>query len=163
MAIWHDFFVAEVGSSAALVGLLFVAVSINFDRILKVVWLTDCAIQTLIILTAALIEASLALFPSPFFRYIAYATVAIAVGTWVISLRLAITFIRESARRKKVSIVRAANYIIFEQIATLPAIAGGLVLFSDPLIGYALIAGGLLCSIAYSLFNAWILMIEIMR
>jgi modulator of FtsH protease len=163
MEIWHDFVVAGVGSSAALVGLLFVAVSINFDQILKVDWLTGCAAQTLIILTASLMEASLALFPSPFFTGAAYASIAIAVVTWGVSLRLAIRFIRESAVRKKVSAARSSNYIILEQIATLPAVAGGLVLFSDHIFGYALIATALLCSIAYALFNAWILMIEIKR
>ena len=35
-APWANFFFAEVGASAALVGLLFVAVSINLKRILEV-------------------------------------------------------------------------------------------------------------------------------
>jgi len=34
-AAWANFFVAEVGASAALVGLLFVAVSINLTKIIE--------------------------------------------------------------------------------------------------------------------------------
>jgi hypothetical protein len=32
---WHDFFVGSMGASAALTGLLFVAISINLEQILK--------------------------------------------------------------------------------------------------------------------------------
>ena len=38
-AEWESLFVAEAGASAALAGLLFVALSINLERILKG---TDC-------------------------------------------------------------------------------------------------------------------------
>ena len=36
MGNWHGFFSAEVGASAALAGLLFVATSINLPRIVKI-------------------------------------------------------------------------------------------------------------------------------
>lgn len=34
-ALWHDLFVAMAGAAAALAGLIFVAVSINLEQILK--------------------------------------------------------------------------------------------------------------------------------
>jgi hypothetical protein len=58
-AAWHDFFIAQVGASAAL----FVALSINIERILKFPWLPSRAVVTLSLLLGALIEASVSLWP----------------------------------------------------------------------------------------------------
>jgi len=60
---WTDFFVAEVGAAAALAGLLVVAMSINIKEIMALPTLPPRAAQTLIIIAAALVLASLGLFP----------------------------------------------------------------------------------------------------
>ena len=52
---WHDFFVAAVGASAALLGLLFVTVSINLEHILKYRHLPGRAAATLGILLTVLV------------------------------------------------------------------------------------------------------------
>jgi hypothetical protein len=62
-AKWHDFFVAQVGASAALAGLLFVAISINIKSILEMPWLPARAGLTILLLLGALLEASFALWP----------------------------------------------------------------------------------------------------
>ena len=59
-ADWHDFFIAAVGASAALLGLLFVTVSINLDEILKFPHLPGRAAATLGILLTVLVVAFLA-------------------------------------------------------------------------------------------------------
>ena len=47
---WESFFLGEVGATAALTGLLFVAVSINLRPILEYPWLPALAGETLLIL-----------------------------------------------------------------------------------------------------------------
>src|SRR5277367_3981368 len=60
---WHDFFVAEAGASAALAGLLFVAMSINLTRILEYRHLPSRAVEALLALLSVLVIATFALVP----------------------------------------------------------------------------------------------------
>jgi hypothetical protein len=62
-AAWAAFFTAVTGAAAALVGLLFVAVSINLDKILKNAMLPARAAETLAVLLFVVISSALALVP----------------------------------------------------------------------------------------------------
>lgn len=62
-ADWHAFFTGAIGASAALTGLLFVAISINLDQILKYPQLPGRAAGTLGTLLASLAASGFALAP----------------------------------------------------------------------------------------------------
>jgi hypothetical protein len=62
-ADWHEFFVAAVGASAALLGLLFVAISINLKHILEHRHLPGRAAGTLGTLLSVLVVCSFGLAP----------------------------------------------------------------------------------------------------
>jgi hypothetical protein len=60
---WSDFSVAVVGASAALTGLLFVAVSINIEQILAIGTLAGRALSTMILFVIPLVVGVLVLVP----------------------------------------------------------------------------------------------------
>jgi modulator of FtsH protease len=60
---WHDLFVATAGAAAALAGLIFVAVSINLEQILKYPALPPRAVATLSITVGLLLVSVFVLVP----------------------------------------------------------------------------------------------------
>jgi modulator of FtsH protease len=60
---WTDFLVAEVGASAALAGLLFVAISINLEKILEYKGTVTRASEALLLLLSVLFAGTFALTP----------------------------------------------------------------------------------------------------
>jgi hypothetical protein len=165
MQAWHDFFIAQVGACAALVGLLFVALSINVAQILKYPWLPARGGQTLVVLTGALVEASLMLLPGVATKPFCSVLLGGAFIVWAMSLRLVLDFVRGLDEQKQIVVPRNWTYSYFglAQIATLPAIAGAIFLYVGSFAGYYWIAGGMLATIVFALLNSWILLIEILR
>jgi hypothetical protein len=62
-APWHELYVMAGGAAGALTGLLFVAVSINLERILSIGWLPRRAAETLVLMVGLLILSLLVLVP----------------------------------------------------------------------------------------------------
>ncbi|MFY9738975.1 MAG: hypothetical protein WAK11_07955 [Candidatus Cybelea sp.] len=165
MQAWHDFFIAQVGACAALVGLLFVALSINIAQILKYPWLPARGGQTLVVLTGALLEASLMLLPDISMKPICLVLIGCTLIVWSLSLGLVLDFVRGLNKQQQIMVPRDWTYGYFglAQIATLPAVVGAALLYFGNLAGYYWIAGGLLATFVFALLNSWILLIEILR
>jgi len=60
---WTDLFVASAGASAALTGLVFVAVSINIEHILKFEGLPERALGTVLLLLSVVLVSIIGLIP----------------------------------------------------------------------------------------------------
>lgn len=155
---WENFFVAAAGASAALTGLLFVAVSINLQRILAVPQLPGRAAETLIVLASVLAIALFGLTPGQSTaafgaELLGTALLVATTSTWL-QVR---AYDRQHPRSWIVSRAAAAT------LPSLGYVAAGASLLAGCRGGiYVLLPGTLLC-FAGAFINAWVLLVEILR
>lgn len=158
---WGEFFVAEVGAAAALAGLLVVAISINIEKIMAMPTLPPRAAQTLIIIGAALVLASLGLFPRQplaIFGWEAVATGLAVVLTGILEVR------NLFARRDKSDPLFWTLYPLALVIITaLPPLIGGSLLIAGNDGGVYWIGVGIIIAFLTVLQGGWVLLVEILR
>jgi modulator of FtsH protease len=158
---WKDFFIAAAGASAALAGLVIVAMSVNINQILKFRHLparAAAAIGTLILILissmAGLIHQSTSAFGVELLLF--------GIGAWVMELRS-----NHKALAAKVEFQRPHWESLMEsivgQIQTLPFIVAGVLLLTGNGHGMYWMAGGVLAIFVFSTMNAWVLLVEILR
>jgi modulator of FtsH protease len=85
---WTAMFAASAGASAALTGLLFVAVSVNIERILDFSGLPERALQTLLMLLSAVIISLAVLIPGQSAAALGVELLALSVASGVALGRL---------------------------------------------------------------------------
>lgn len=156
---WTDFAVAVAGSSAALSGLLFVAVSINVARIVALPALPARAGQTLIQLVIPLVASLFMLVPqSATALGLELAGVGLTAGGALLWLNRPATRSAEEpvAGWTMVRLIPALAVLVGLPVAGLTLIAGvgGGLAWITPVVMVAFVGG---------LANAWVLLIEILR
>ncbi len=157
---WENFFVAQVSASAALLGLIFVAASINLTKMLEVPSLPGRAFEAMAILAMVLSTATLGLVPGQPIGLLGAEMLAIALLAWA-----AVIFIQWRTSRnwplkkKKWTVVRA----VAAQLATLPMVVSGASLALQRGGGLYWAVLSVIASFLAALMVAWILLIEIHR
>jgi hypothetical protein len=157
-AAWHDFFMAAVGASAAVLGLLFVSLSINVQTILKYPYLPGRAAATLGILLVVLVVCFFGLAPNEGTKTLGWETIAVTLLSagqivWTSFHR------RRSGDRIAWTIGSLAQLLV----PILAIFGGGVSLLAGGGGGiYWILVGTALVFIAASI-NAWVLLVEILR
>ena len=160
-AEWSDLFVAVAGASAALAGLLFVAVSINVERIVQYEGLPERGIEALAMLLVPLIVSIAALLPGQSHVALGIELVAISAALAAVLVRVPITYEFPDGAEQP------ANYRISRQairftgtfllvvgsVGELLAVVGGLYWIAAAIVALTLGA----------VANAWVLLVEILR
>ncbi|HKZ12343.1 MAG TPA: hypothetical protein VJL81_00715 [Solirubrobacterales bacterium] len=158
---WKDLFVAMAGASAALAGLLFVAVSINVDRIVHFKGLPERGVETLALLLAVLVVSIAGLMPGQGQVAFGLEILAIAAALLAALLALPVTHeLPEDAERPPAWL--ASRWIIRLLGSGLLAIGGVSELFAFGG-GLYWMAAGFVFLILGAVANAWVLLIEILR
>ena len=155
---WHDFFIGTIGAAAALTGLLFVAISINLEQILKYPQLPGRAAGTLGILMSALVVSGLGLAPGQGRP---------ALGIEIAAAGAIVATQAVWASHGKETPGEPASWQI-EHLATLllPSVAlivGGVSLIAGAGGGFYWVFAAILLAFVSASINAWVLLVEIKR
>jgi hypothetical protein len=155
---WHDLAVATVGATAALTGLLFIAVSINLDRVLAFPELPRRAAATLVLLVGLLAAGVFVLVPGQ----PPLALAAELGGTGLLltgGVAAELVRVRAGVGRPERQ-VRPAVLVLLPAGA-LAAAGGSLALGAGG--GLYWLAGAMVGGITTACLNAWVLLVEIQR
>jgi len=157
LADWSDFFVASAGASAALAGLIIVAVSVSVTEMITIPGMTSRAGASIALLVVVAVVSLAGLVPhQPVFFFglevvlFALVCVALSVDSFAKLAR---------ANRPGPAIGKAAPLVV----PSLLFVAGGVAVMADTPWGLGLIAAGILLSFAAAVLDAWVVLVEIRR
>jgi len=157
---WATFFAAELAALAALTGFVVVAISINLSRILAYAALPRRAGEALIGPVGAITATSLMLIPDQ--PAVVIGAELLAVGALMVVVPLVLQ-LRWWQEREEVTVVerlaRAATSVGY----SFAFVIGGALIMESARAGLYWIAAGIVACVIAVVFNAWVLMVEILR
>ncbi len=157
---WTTFAAALVAASSALAGLIFVALSINVERIIALAGLTTLALEGIVVLTMILLASIVVLVPGQSAPTLALELAVIGLGHVVIigallRLTLRVALAEFQARR-----------ILMATLNGLPGLlilVAGIGLASASLGGLYWLVPATILGLVAGIANAWVLLVEIKR
>ncbi len=159
-AAWAAFFAAVTGAAAALAGLLFVAVSINLDNILKGSALLPArAAETLAMLLFVVISCALVLVPQNV-ELLGAEILVIAMPLTVITIRNQLKFQRQNPDSP---LAWSVSRMTASGVALVPGTIAGVSLAAHWGGGLYWLVPAALFGLAGAVYSAWVLLVEIVR
>jgi hypothetical protein len=156
---WADFGVAAAGATAALTGLVVVAISVNIKEILALPAVVPRAGATIAGLVVGVL-ASLA-FLIPRQTLLAFGVEALVVTA--IAVIIEANSLRAHLRDPERPIGEKLQTTLLSVLQFAPLLVGGVLMAGGNPIGVLLIAVGIATTVIASMVNTWILLIEILR
>lgn len=160
MQDWHDFFVATAGAAAALVGFIIVGISINLQRILAWPQLPNRSLEALFLPVTVLLVSCCGLVPNQSVHWLG----GELMGCWLLTSVSTLTINLATFRKTPVAFQQKFWFNVgLTQLAILPfGLAGSGLLQITGCSFYWVVVAILLC-VVKTIFDAWILLIEINR
>jgi hypothetical protein len=155
---WHEFFVGTIGAAAALTGLLFVAISINLEQILKYPQLPGRAAATLGMLVSALVVSGLALAPGQSRRALGIEVACVAVVAAVQAVWVSL-----GKKAPGEPLTWQIEHLATLLLPSVAMIVGGVSLVAAAGGGFYWVMAAILFAFVSASINAWVLLVEIKR
>lgn len=157
---WTEFAAAMVAASSALAGLIFVALSINLDRILNLPGISDVALEGVIALTTVLIASIVVLAPGQPAGTLATGLIVIgivelAVIWWLLRRTLTVADVKFRTKRVQMALLCGLPGVLF--------VISGLLLATGNAWSLYWLVPATIAGIVAGVVNAWVLLIEIKR
>ena len=160
IAQWQGFFGALAGAAAALVGLVFVSLSINLTRVLAVKGLSARAAEAIALLSSVLLVALLGLVPGQPSGIFGLELLGVGLLSWGFQTAVQIRALR---RREYAGGGQFALRVALAQAATLPLLLAGGVCCCGTVRAFTGSFPGVILSLVAGLLNAWVFLVEIER
>jgi hypothetical protein len=157
---WVEFGVAVAGAAAVLTGLVFVAVSINLERVLAVPGVPDRAGESVLMFLAVLIYSLFLLVPGQ-------STTAFGVELLVTGLIFAAVLVLVAALGFRKPTRQPLSWKITRVVAALgssvPAVIAGVSLIAEAGGGIYWLFAAILLAFLAGIGNSWVLLVEVVR
>lgn len=158
---WANFFVAQVGASSALLGLLFVGISLNLGRILASPVLPERALFGLVLLLAVLCMSLITLVPGMGAAALGGLVLAVAAVLIVMGARINLA-LYASTPAGAVAFAFALNVALFA-VSAIPFVVAGALIAVGAAQGLHWLAAGMILATVKAVVDAWVLLVEINR
>lgn len=158
---WGEFGVAAAGATAALAGLLIVAISVNVKEILASRSLTHGARSTIAALVLAIVVSLLLLIPGQPLLLLGIET--LVPTAFAVAIQIASIATQSRMRGEGVTRGILAFIVLFAVLQYAPFVTGAVLLLSGMAAGAWALAAGVVIVVITSMVNAWVLLLEVKR
>ena len=160
IAEWNALLAVEAGAAATLMGLVFVALSINLSRILAAPGLPGRGAESIMQFFQVFLISTVALIPRQPERIFAIEILVIAAVSWVAQVTVQVRYLMVRTGHPWSWFV---NRVVMGQFATLPFVVAGItLLLGMPGAMYWLVPGFIFSFVA-GVVSSWVLLVEILR
>lgn len=156
---WLEFGVAAAGATAALAGLLIVAMSVNVKQILASKALVHGARSTIASLVLAIVTSLLLLIPGQSLLLLGIEVLVLSAPAVGIQIQSVLTQSRTASEGITAGVL--AFIIAFAVLQYAPFLIGAVLLLFSLAAGVWLLAVGVVIIVIASLVNAWVLLLEV--